>query len=292
MRTQVLRRTIWCLLLGAPFTAWSQPANWQVLKFPGPAGPVDRTWCVGMSPRGDMVGYFVQPPDRGFALSGGVYSAIDVPGASWTHSWDVNARGDVIGDYGDANGIHGFLYSKGTITPINYPGVFMTHPRGISPNGDIVGGTMATSTSPWVGLLIDRHGVATQFSYPGAVSTSALGINAQVDIAGDFRDSAGKTHGFLRSAAGAFTQLDFPGATTTSAWKINTRGDIVGYYWIGSPAVSHGFLLKDGVYSTVDYPGATHTMIHGQNSEREMCGMVSFTPLGSPIQWGGFSRTW
>ncbi len=78
MRRQTFQTIGWCLLLALP--VFGQPENWQVLKFPGPSGPVDPTWCFGINPRGDMVGYFVQPPERAFLLSQGTYSAIDAPG--------------------------------------------------------------------------------------------------------------------------------------------------------------------------------------------------------------------
>jgi hypothetical protein len=54
------------------------------------------------------------------------------------------------------------------------------------------------------------------------------------------RDSAGRIHGFLRSAQGEFTSIDFPGATLTRAFGINTNGDIVGTYVAGG--VQHAFV--------------------------------------------------
>ena len=54
MRKQAFRTIILCLLLGGTFTALAQPSNWQILKFPGPGGLVDRTWCVGMNPPGNQ----------------------------------------------------------------------------------------------------------------------------------------------------------------------------------------------------------------------------------------------
>ena len=61
------------------------------------------------------------------------------------------------------------------------------------------------------------------FDYPGATHTQAWNVNAQGDVAGVYRDAAGRIHGYLRSARGEFTSIDFPGATLTLIFGINTR---------------------------------------------------------------------
>jgi len=68
------------------------------------------------------------------------------------------------------------------------------------------------------------------FDYPGATLTQAWDVNAQGDVAGVYRDAAGRIHVYLRSARGEFTSIDFPGATLTRAFGIKTNGDIVGTY--------------------------------------------------------------
>ena len=293
MIRQVVRILVPCLLVGFTVPALAQPGDWQVLKYQdATSGPFDQTWCIGMNPRGDMVGYYMAAglPTRGFLLSQGTYSTVQVPDSTSTYAFGINARGDIVGDYNIGPQEHGFVLRQGKVTTVDTPGKGMTHLRDINPQGDIVGYHM-TPTPPQ-GFLLSKDGTRTEVQFPGAANTQPYGINPAGDIVGQYTAS-GKTHGFLRTKAGAMIALDFPGATLTSAWKINARGEVVGFYWDAAvPSKSHGFIWRDGVFEQKDYPDAVHSMIHGMNSEGEMCGMVSFTPLGMPTAWGGFSRTW
>jgi probable HAF family extracellular repeat protein len=77
---------------------------------------------------------------RGYVLSGGVFTPFDVPGSTATAAWDVNASGQVVGNYADSGGkTHGFLLVQGQFFTIDYPGATATRPRGINPQGDVVG---------------------------------------------------------------------------------------------------------------------------------------------------------
>src|SRR5262249_31066643 len=71
------------------------------------------------------------------------YTTIDVPfaGALNTRANGANDRGDVVGRYEDATGVHGFLLSQGAYTPIDVPisGLVGTQARGIDARGSIVG---------------------------------------------------------------------------------------------------------------------------------------------------------
>lgn len=46
---------------------------------------------------------------HGFLLRGGIYTAIDVPGATLTLAYGVNSSDQVVGGYVDSTGIHGYL---------------------------------------------------------------------------------------------------------------------------------------------------------------------------------------
>jgi hypothetical protein len=51
------------------------------------------------------------------------YPQIDVPNASRTFARGINAHGDILGDYVDADGVgHDFLLRNGVFTNIAYPG--------------------------------------------------------------------------------------------------------------------------------------------------------------------------
>ena len=77
---------------------------------------------------------------HGFAKSGGTFSNVDFPGATWTQAIGVNDAGQIVGDYLDAASVeHGFVSSAGTFTAINFPGATSTAAAGINAAGDIVG---------------------------------------------------------------------------------------------------------------------------------------------------------
>jgi hypothetical protein len=68
------------------------------------------------------------------------FTTIDVPGAVFTWTVQINAVGDMVGYYFDGNGVgHGFLLSRGNFTTIDVPGAVFTLAFGINPAGEIVG---------------------------------------------------------------------------------------------------------------------------------------------------------
>ena len=91
-----------------------------------------------------------------------------------------------------------------------------------------------------------------------------LGINDFGDVVGDYVDSAGNRHGFLRSK-GVYTTLDVPGAVFTVAEAINIFGQITGLY-IDANGNQHGFVLCLGIYATIDVPGGTNTGVFSVNA--------------------------
>lgn len=75
----------------------------------------------GINERGDIVGAYcdsampclmVPSGMHGFLISGGNFTAIDIPGALGTAAFGINARGDIVGQYADSTGNHGFLLSQ------------------------------------------------------------------------------------------------------------------------------------------------------------------------------------
>jgi hypothetical protein len=73
------------------------------------------------------------PPGHGFLRDKkGVFTTIDVPGASLTVVFDSNNRGQMVGAYIDAGGptpggfTHGFLFDAGAFTTIDVPGPLET----------------------------------------------------------------------------------------------------------------------------------------------------------------------
>ena len=77
------------------------------------------------------------------------FTAIDVPGASFTLPRGINPEGDIVGFYGVGGVTHGFLLIEGSFTDIDVPGASATRPRGINPQGDIVGFYVAGGVHSW-----------------------------------------------------------------------------------------------------------------------------------------------
>jgi len=56
------------------------------------------------------VGNYVDSTGQhGFLYDGGVFTTIDVPGASFTAAFGIAPSGQIVGSYFDSTGEHGFL---------------------------------------------------------------------------------------------------------------------------------------------------------------------------------------
>ena len=145
------------------------------------------------------------------------FIAFDFPKASATNPGSINARGDIVGNYHDANGVvHGFLLRQGVFFTIDFPNAQFTSARAINARGDIVGRVLGPSGDEHGFLL--RDGIFTQIDYPGASATTARGINNDGDITGRHFDSAGNESGFILKD-GEFHNVFFPGSCSTDVWS-------------------------------------------------------------------------
>ena len=159
---------------------------------------------------------------HGFIYSGGVYTSLDVPGASiGTAALGINAGGEVVGLYqgnGDGGGIHGFSYNGGVFTTIDDPNA----------SSGLNNGTFVT------------------------------GINAGGEMVGTYTAADGD-HGFIDNG-GVFTTINDPNATQgTYVTGVNDQGWLTGVYTDNTS--NHGFVYKDGVFTTLDVPGAVNGVI-------------------------------
>jgi probable HAF family extracellular repeat protein len=192
---------------------------------------------------------------------------IDVPGATSTSAWGVNAYRDVVGVYvtPDKNN-HGFLWRLGKITTIDFPGAPGSHAWGINSRGDIAGDYTINGVTH--GYLLS-DGKFTTIDYPGAAATSLASINDRGEIASAYNLADGSSHGFLL-VDGKFRNIDFPGATSTQGNGLNNQGDIVQNYTLAG--VTHGLLLRNGAFTTIDFPQATFTGAYGINPAGNVVG--------------------
>jgi len=102
----------------------------------------------------------------------------------------------------------------------------------------------------------------TTVDFPGAAATTLAGINDDGQIVGFYRDTAGKTHGFVRRGE-MYTSIDYPGAAWTNARGIGPAGEVLGAYRMpGEPDFNqHGYRFgRDGIFSKIDFPGHVSTV--------------------------------
>jgi len=90
--------------------------------------------CVGISRRGDVLGYYSTDSDFGFLRRLGRFTPLNVPG-------------DPIGmnDLNQVVGITGYMADIATVTPVKPPGAISTAARGINAGGVIVGNYLDAS---------------------------------------------------------------------------------------------------------------------------------------------------
>ena len=204
----------------------------------------------GINESGEIVGTCTDAAGNfyGYLLTADGFTSIQAPGPMSTIAQgissdsrnivgcihDINMSTTMFGMWHDAAGFNFFGGMFGGLTGIGF-----MH-NGVSPEGRNVVGLFMDTTVNRARAYILRDGVAVPFDYPGATLTQAWDVNAQGDVVGVYRDTAGRVHGFLRSAQGEFTSIDVPNATLTRAFGINTSGDIVGTYVVGG--VQHAFL--------------------------------------------------
>ena len=195
----------------------------------------------GINAAGQMVGVFVDAAGgHGFVDTGGVFTTIDVPGASSTAAFGINDMGQIVGFFADATGGHGFLDTGGVFTTIDVPGASFTQANGINAAGQIVG---LFGDATGAQGFFDAGGIFTPIVFtpidgPRTLPTDVIGISAMGQIVGAFTFNG--TEGFLDSG-GVFTTIDVPGANFfTVANGINVTGQIVGTF--RDATGPHGFL--------------------------------------------------
>lgn len=139
--------------------------------------------------------------------------------------------------------------------------------------GAYVGAGCDETCTNRVQFIATPQGRLTFFTIPFAdFSPTApylpVGIDDGGDVDGQYTDSQGAMHGYLRSADGAtWTKIDDPLAAETSGagtvpQSISPHGSVIVGYYLDSANVQHGFLYRDGAFTTYDVPGASATAVN------------------------------
>ncbi|MGA3091083.1 MAG: hypothetical protein ABSD75_20945 [Terriglobales bacterium] len=205
----------------------------------------NETRVYDISNKGEIIGtYTYFGGVHGFILQGNAscFDIVDPLGSSYTDARGVNDSGEIVGFYIDsANNAQGFLYngSKETYTTISCAGFTNTLAYGINDAGEIVGAVGSSDTGPF-SAFVYKSGKCTTFSFPKATSTTAIGVNKSGQISGDYTDSSGVNHGFLRTGS-SFQSINYPASNGTLGYHLNDKGQIAGIYSDKTNAV-HGFV--------------------------------------------------
>ena len=222
------------------------------------------TLARGLNDGGVITGEYLDSnniPHGYVRASDGTIATFDPSFSASTLPTKVSAGGTVVGTYTDSNLVnHGFTRdANGIITAVDVRGIApgeyaQTLAVDINGSGVAVGATLKQSApnQGWNNFVRAVDGSYTLFNPPGlaylSVSTPA-GINDAGAIVGNFTDSAGALHGYLRFSRGAILILDDPQASSSAAppgtvvTGINAKGAIVGYYFDQFNA-THGFVSK------------------------------------------------
>jgi N-acetylneuraminic acid mutarotase len=184
------------------------------------------TQAFAINAAGEIAGSYVDTSsDRhGFLrLANGTFDEFEAPGASTTGKkgcfngtdpGGIDAVGDVVGSYRDANGLcHGFIRAANdTYTSFEPPaaaaggGLFLgTEPFSIDPAGEHVAGLYSDASGVYHGFVRAADGTYTIVDAPAAGAagssmfpgTGAVGVNESGEVAGTYMDANGTLHGFL-----------------------------------------------------------------------------------------------
>ena len=180
---------------------------------------------------------------------------IDFPNSTQTLANGINARGDIVGRYSDAEGVfHGFLLRKGVFSTIDFPGASLTAAFALNARGDIAGRFTDANGIDHGFLLSD--GKFTQIDYPGAAGTWARGINNAGDIVGSHFNAAGIERGFLLKD-GTFLNIHVPNSFCEHVGMAQDNGRVLAGSFCNAPdGTLYGFVRsRQGEFQTIHFPG-------------------------------------
>jgi uncharacterized membrane protein len=250
-------------------------------SFPGASG----TTANAINNSGQIAGTYSDSSsgrNRGFLLSGGMYTSIDFPGAVETYVQGLSNDGKIVGFFTHGGGFgdtYPFVLSGGVFSALpEAPGSLSgnTRPWSINTSGQIVGEYVDPCFCAWHAYSF-QNGVYTTLNVPGFSNSSAFGLNDAGQIVGNVGDcyfGQDNQKGFLLSG-GVFTIIAVPSAVSTQVTGINDTADMAGHYWDG--AKYRSFVLFNGSFTLIDDPASQPgcgTAIWGQgiNAARRIVG--------------------
>ena len=201
----------------------------------------------GINNRRTVVGDYATSDgnSHGFFLSGGTFTAYDVPGAIFTAVLGINNPGDFTGTFTDSSGNNpAFVSVGGTLTSFSVPAAVQTLAYMINDSKRLVVGYYADASGILHGYYRDANG-ALHFPIDpsGSVQTILFGDNNRNWVVGRYADAAGVTHGLFFVPPNNFFTFDYPGTTFTSLNGISSQGNICGRF-VDASGIAHGFIAR------------------------------------------------
>jgi probable HAF family extracellular repeat protein len=113
---------------------------------------------------------------------------------------------------------------------------------------------------------------------PDASATRPSAINNRGQIAGEYVDRDGRSHGYLQETDGSVTTIDPPGAGATVVTDVDDQGRVVGASIDERQTAISAFVRDpDGRFTTVSHPDAGFygTVPEGINNQGQIAGTYS-----------------
>ena len=231
--------------------------------------------AFGINARGDIVGSFVGQDfvTRGFLLSKGDFTVIEVDGAAGTIARGISPSGEIVGNYwlpGDpVVASRGFLRTrKGDIVDVKYPGHSWEVPQRILPDGTILGCRHDVDQMETMrGVTIGKDGPSEIEAFGSMNNGATPDLRVIVGFWFNMMDNRQESYTI---EDGVFTSFMVPGSNLTNAWDVNPDGVIVGVYRVGTTV--RGFARTGDSYATIHYPGSAVTRTFGINARGDVVG--------------------
>jgi len=230
------------------------------------------------------------------------FTTIDYPGAAATQARAINARGDILGNWQDADGNwHAYFLSGGSFVGFDCQGAVSTRPFGMNSKGEAVG-TYSDAAGKWRGFYL-HMALAGSWEALGAkcvtlepkgsmgrtASTGAFGISEAGDIVGQFDDSQGNYHGVL-TRGGVHFIFDVAEGSWNGGFAFTPQGDMLGHVQATGDRMKGYLLTRDGLQVIEFPPGENNSMTcpFSANSHLEVVG--HYQRMGETIRGYLYSK--